>query len=375
LKLEGMKLFAGQNSAQIEGWVKTDRETPQVNVSVQSRSIRLDELLMAASPPAKPQETAKGDGGAPGQVSAQGPGGRKELEPIALKLNVDATVDIDQTRYKGISISHFRSRYELKNNVLNVPYLKGRTLSGAFALQGSVDLGQRGTRYHGTADLSGVRIEEMVDAFAPKARGKLFGALSGRAEVSGAGTLPENVKRNLKGKGAFAVQDGVLKNAELSAGLLAFLGLQELREIPMEKADGTFTISEGIVHLATQIGSKDMTIHETGTISMDESLDLAVLVKVSERLSLRLARSPSLSGVLTDEKGWTGVPLRVGGTLSRPSYGIDTKAVGRKVRDSLQKKIGEELFKRLPGAQGKPPGTDQEKGGGTGDFLKGLFGR
>jgi hypothetical protein len=130
-----------------------------------------------------------------------------------------------------------------------------------------------------------------------------------------------------------------------------------------------------MVNLATQIGSKDLILHETGTIGMDESLDLAVLVKVSERLTPRLARSPSVSGFLTDEKGWTGVPLRVGGTLSKPSYGIDTKAVGRKVRESLQKKIGEELFKRLPGTQGKPSGTDQERGSDPGDFLKGLFGR
>jgi len=347
ITLEDLKLIAGQNTADISGSVRNYKDNPDLSINIKSKAIDLDDLLVSAPSSAKSQETAKGDEKEKGQTSAKGDDGKKEPEPMHLKLKVNATLDIDKTRYKGISISNFKSRYELKNNVVTIPYLKGNMLSGAFALKAAVDLAKKGTRYNMTSDLNGVKIEEMVNAFAPKAKGKLFGTLSGKAEISGAGTLPVNVKRNLKGKGAFAIKDGSLKNSELSAGLLTILGLQELREIPIDKATGHFTITDGMVNLTTLIGSKDMTIDETGTVGMDEKLDLGILVKVSNRLAPKLVSQSSIASFLSGEKGWTSLPLRVGGTISRPWYGVDTRAVGRKVREGVQKKIGEELFKIL----------------------------
>jgi hypothetical protein len=226
-------------------------------------------------------------------------------------------------------------------------------------------------------DLGGVKIEEIINAFAPKAKGKLFGVLSGKAAISGAGTLPVNVKRNLKGEGTFAIKDGSLKNAELSAGLLAILGLQELREIPIDTANGRFKISDGIVNLTTLIGSKDMMIDETGTVGMDERLDLGILVKVSDRLASKVASKvvsqSSINKILSDEKGWTSVPLKVGGTISKPSYGIDTKALGKKVREGAEKKVGEELYRILQKDKKQSSGTEQKKSSSP-IKLRDLFG-
>ena len=75
-------------------------------------------------------------------------------------------------------------------------------------------------------------------------------------DASGAGSLAASIKRNLKGKGAFSVKDGKIRNAKVSSGLLAFLGLQDLREIPMDKADGSFTIADSTMHLTSMISSR-----------------------------------------------------------------------------------------------------------------------
>jgi len=225
------------------------------------------------------------------------------------------------------------------------------------------------------ADLNGVRIEEIINAFAPKARGKLFGALSGRAAITGAGTLPVNVKRNLKGNGKFTINNGVLKNSELVAGLLTILGLRDMKEIPIEKANSQFTISDGTVNLTTLIGSRDMMINETGTVGMDEKLDLGILVKVSDRLAPKVVSQSSIAKFLSGEKGWTSVPLRVKGTISKPSYGIDTQAVGRKVGEGLQKKAEEELRKILLKEQKKSSGTQQNKSSSPRDLIRDIFGK
>jgi AsmA protein len=363
ISLEGLKLVAGQNRADISGSVRNYMEYPDVNVNIKSQYISLDDLIVPASDSAKEQETAKGN-----DV-------RKEPEPMDLKLTLNASLDIDKTVYKGISITDFRSRYDLKNNVFNISYLKGNTLSGAFALKASLNLAQKGTTYNMSADLNGVKIEEIINAFAPKAKGKLFGILSGKAAVSGLGTIPVNVKSNLKGNGEFAIKDGSLKNAELSAGLLTILGLKDMREIPIDKANGNFTISNGIVNLTTLISSKDISIDETGTVGMDEKLDLGILVKVLERLAPKLVSQSSIATFLSGEKGWTSLPLRVGGTISKPSYGIDTRAVGKKVKESVQKKVGEELQKILFKDKSKTSTTEQKKSSSPAESLRELLGK
>jgi uncharacterized protein involved in outer membrane biogenesis len=363
ISLDGLKLIAGQNIADLSGSVRNYSDYPDVTINIRSKYIALDDLLAKSPISAKSQEDTKGD-----EV-------KKEPEPMNLKLKVNVSMDMDKTVYKGISITNFTSRYELKDNVFNVPYLKGNTLSGAFALKASLNLAQKGTTYNVTADLNAVKIEEIVNAFAPKVKDKLFGILSGKATVSGAGTVSVNLKRNLKGNGEFTIKEGTLKNAELSAGLLAILGLQELKEIKIDKANGNFTISNGIVNLTTLINSKDMSIDETGTVGLDEKLDLGILVKVSDRLAPKLVSQSSISTFLSSEKGLSSIPLRVGGTISNPSYGIDTKFIGKKVTEGLQKKVGEELQKILLKDKNKSSGTEQQKSSSPADRLIEIFGK
>jgi uncharacterized protein involved in outer membrane biogenesis len=256
-----------------------------------------------------------------------------------------------------------------------VSSLKGNTLSGAFAFSGGADLAHRGMRYNLNADLSGVKIEDVLNAFAPKVKGKLVGTLSGKTAITGAGTLPANLKRNLKGNGEFAIQNGALKNNEVSAGLLAILGLQDMKEIPMDKANGNFTIANEIINLKTVIISKDISIDETGTIGLNEKLDLGIMVKVSDRLAPKLVSQSSITQFLSTEQGWTSLPLRVGGTISKPSYGVDMRVVGKKVGEKVQQKVGEELRKILQRDQTQTTGAGDPKSVTPADRLKDLFGR
>jgi AsmA protein len=349
ISLEGMKLIAGQNEARISGSVKNYREYPDVSLAVQSGLISLDDLLGTAPASERPPK------------SAETHPVKKEPEPKNLKLKADVSLDIAKTVYRGIAIHDFSSRYELKNNVFSVPYLKGKTLSGAFFIKGAVDLAQRGTAYNVSADFNGVKLEDIVSAFAPKAKDKLFGTLSGKAVFSGSGTVWENLKRNLKGSGTFAVHDGTIRNTEIGEELLALLGLRDLKEIKMDTANGDFTIADGNVNLKTVIRSKDMTLDEAGAIGLDQRLNLSVLVKVSDRLAPKLVSQSSIAQFLSNEKGWTSLPLRVGGTLSQPSFGVDMKYVGKKVTEELQKKVGEEFQKILLKDKSKATSGEKEQ--------------
>ncbi len=320
-----------------QGTFDYHKEHPELNIGIRSSFLDLDRLFVSVPPSQKPRQIAESG-------SAE-----KEFGPMNLKLKISASLEVDKARYKGIEITSFKSRCELKDNIFRITDMRGNSLSGDFALQATVDLNQQGTRYNMNADLNSIRLEELVNAFAPKAKGKLFGSLYGKAEFSGTGTLPANRKRNLKGKGSFLIKDGVIKNAEVSTGLLTILGLQDLREIQIQKADGRFTVADRLMHLSSLISSKDLILDEKGTIGFDESLDIGIVAKVSEKLTPRLVSQSAISHFLFKEKGWTSVPLRVSGTISKPSYTIDPKAVGKRAVENIPKKIGEGLFKGLFG--------------------------
>jgi AsmA protein len=365
ITLDGIKLVAAESSAEITGQIRNYSDNPDIQINLTAKTLDLDAIV---SPGQKPDAEKPS---APPQKKEE-----KEFEPINKKVRAAGSVAIDKILYKGITVQNFRTAYDFRDNNLRISSMTGNTLSGSFRLQSAVDLSKRGTSYTMNADINGVRLEDITAAFVPKAKDTLYGALHGKMDFAGAGTLKESIKRNLRGKGNFSVKDGKIKNARISSGLLGFLGLQDLREIIMDKADGTFTVSDSIVNLISLITSKDLILDEKGTINMDEQLDLGVLVKASEKLSPKMLSQSSIAQFLSEEKGWTSIPLRVSGTVTNPSYSIDMKYAGKKATEKLQKKAEEEIFRALSGdkqKKDKAPPQDKKKGGSTEDLLKDFF--
>ncbi len=365
IHFDNIRLIAGESSADVSGQIRNYGREPDLRVSIKAKALNLDAL------------TSTGQTSVPGKVAA--PSSKKEekeFEPMSkTKMRAEGSVAIDNLTMKGVSIQNFRTAFEFRDNILKIPSVTGNTLSGSFTLQSAIDLSKRGTVYTLNADTNGIKLEDITKAFAPKAQETLYGSLYGKMNLSGAGTLKENIKRNLKGKGAFTIKNGKIKNAQISSSLLAFLGLQDLREIPMDKADSAFTIANSIVNLTTLITSKDLILDEKGTIGMDEGLDLGIIVKVSEKLAPKLISQSSISQFLSEEQGWTYIPVRVSGSITKPSYSIDMRYVGKKATEKLLKKAGEGLFKNLPGDKGKAQPQEQKKGSSPEDFLRGIFGK
>jgi uncharacterized protein involved in outer membrane biogenesis len=367
ISFDSIKLVAGASSADITGQIRNYSAEPDIQMNVTAKNLDID----AMKSPGRKSET--GTVAAPSTKKDE-----KEIEAMQkIKLRAAGSVVIESILVKGISIKNFRTAYEFRNNVLRIPSMTGDTLNGSFRVRSAVDLSRQGTAYTLNTDTNGIKLEDITAAFAPKAKDILYGSLYGRMEFSGSGTLMENIKRNLKGKGAFTVKDGKIKNAKISSGLLAFLGLQDLREIPMDKADSSFTVADSVVNLTSLITSKDLIIDEKGTIGMDERLDLSVLVKASEKLSPKLLSQSSVSQFLSGEKGWTSIPLKVGGAVTKPVYSVDIQRAGKKATETLQKKAEEELFKALSGdkkKKDKAQPQEKKKSDSPEKLLKGLFG-
>lgn len=359
---KSMRLVAGDSSADISGGITNYSTNPDIRVDLTSPMLNLDSIM-----PAK----GKSPSAAPSAKKAE----EKEFGPLKTNISAEGNVKVEKMLFRGVTVRNLKAHYLFRNNVFTLASFTGNTLSGSFSARSTVDLSRKGTAYTLSASTEGIKLEDITAAFAPKAKGMLFGSLSARADMSGAGSVGESIKRNLKGKGTFSVKDGEIKNAPVSEGLLSILGLQSLKEIPIQKAAGSFSISGGIIDLKSVIAGKDLAMDETGTIGMNQDLNMAVLVKVSDKLSPGLLKQSGISRFISEEKGWTEVPLKLTGTISKPSYGVDTRALAGQATRKIRKRAEEEIFKAISGGKKKEkqPSGAEKKGTSPEDLLKGFF--
>jgi AsmA protein len=365
-----LTVVAGDNRAAIELKASNLFGRP-INVSsrVTSERFLLDPLL--AGTPAPAAEEAKKPAPAPTPTPA-------EIGPFDLPLRADGRIQIGQTVYKGLAAENLDLHYHLEKNVLTVEQLTGRVARGSFDQTARVDLGKKGLDYTTRFVLKDVQADALVNAFAPKAAGTVFGTLNLNADLSGRGTLPETLKRNLSGSGAFLIADGKLTGAGLVQGLANFVNLEELRTLNFRRAKGAFTVTNGKISLNSDFSGSDVRFSPLGTVDLDGALDLALDLRLSPSLTGKLDRRGNVAQFFTDAEGWGQLPLKAKGTLGAPRFTFDSSAVKGKVkekaREELEKKLQGKVFDKLAPKEGEGESREPAKQL-LEEGLKKLFGR
>jgi AsmA protein len=370
---DNLSLKLGDNTADIS-FKASNLFTKPIVVSslVTSERFLLDPLLNAGASPvvADGQKT-----GVPGTSS--GEGSAEEIGPFDLPIKLDGEVRIGQTVYQGLNIDNFLMRYRLVDNVLTIETLTGKVAGGTFNKTATVDLRKKGLVYKAKLNLASVQADPIIKAFAPKAAGTIFGGLSLDADFNGQGTLPEAIRNGLSGKGDFVVSDGRLTGSSLLEGLADFVSLDELRDLDFSQTKGNFTIQNGKILMNGNFTGKEVRMSPSGSIGLDGALSLNLGARLAPKLTAKLDRKGEVAQFFTDQEGWSELPLKVAGTLSRPKFSFDSTAVKSKVKEKalseLQKKLEEKVFDKLDSKGDGDQAQDPTKKI-INDALKGLFG-
>lgn len=367
LSAKDLQLQAGENTANIDFQAKNLFGKPII-LSSQIRSERflLDPLLKT------------GAGAAGGEDAAGAVEGGGEMGPMDLPLSADGTVRIAQTTYKGLAMENFELDYRLEKNILTISKMTGKAAGGVFEQTARIDLGKPGLGYDSQVSIKALQAEPFLQAFAPAMAGKVFGALSLETTLSGTGTKPEALKRNLTAKGNLLLDQGRLTGAGLVAELATFLNLPELQEINFREGKGSFTVNQGKVTLKGDLESNDLRMAPKGTVGLDGSLNVSLDARLAPALTAKLDRKGKVSQFLTDKEGWAQLPLQVTGTASAPQFAFDTSAVKGQLKEraveEVQKKLQEKVFDKLLPTKEAAPGEPAPAKQQLKETLKGLFG-
>jgi AsmA protein len=355
----------GSSSFQVTGSVRDYLREQKIKLNLSSGNLVLDEVI-----PAFATLGEKGSQKA-APVKAEKP---QEAEPLDLKMTADGEVWIDTAVYRGLRMKDFFMAYQFRNNRFEVREMTASAGEGKFSLQSLVDFSKPGYTYNLDSSIDSLLAHEVVNAFFPKARDTIFGVLSLNLALSGKGTLPGNMKKNLVGNGDFTVRDGKITNSKVPEELARFLGIDELKTIILKEARGTVNIQNGIARLDSVFSSDDIKLDPSGDIGLDETLDLSFDLKLSGPLTERATLNSGIAQYIRDEEGWGTVPLVVSGRFSEPSYGIDIEKAGKRVLQKKTEKLIEDLLKKdkdkkqpRDGKDGKVPAAPLD------DVLKQLF--
>lgn len=361
-ELIDLKLDAstGRNKAELTGSVRNYFENQDIKMDVYSKKLYIDELIPAPAAVketgALPEKDKAGDEKTP----------QKEAEPLELKLKAEGTVKVDSAEFKGLTMSNFVMKYIFKENKLTISRMTANAGKGELGLKSSVDLSKPGYEYDLACDIDSLHADEIVNALFPAAKDTVFGVLSLDLSMKGAGTLPENIKKNLVADAGFNIKDGKLTNAELTKKFSGFLDIAELETINLREAKGTVQVRDRVAKLESVFFSDDLAMDPKGTIGLDETLDLEFELRLSPRLTDK-AVSSKVGTYLKDDEGWGVLPLTVAGTFSNPSFAVDVEKAGKRAIKKEADKFIDKLIEK---------NIDEDKKDELApvkDLIKGLF--
>jgi AsmA protein len=196
--------------------------------------------------------------------------------------------------------------------------------------------------------------------------------------LQGRGTQWQSLSKRLNGQGDMLVSDGRVISPGLVKGLAGFLQLPNMNEIAFSNFKGNVIIVDGKVKLDSSINSDEIKLFPKGDIGLDGLLNLSLDTRLSPQVAARLDSRGKVSKYLTDDQGWSQVPLLVTGSYESPSFGLDPKGLKSQAKKALTDKLGKELNKLLGGSDAKQDGTDaagdDSKADPAGQLLQKLFG-
>ncbi|MEE8428872.1 MAG: AsmA family protein [Gammaproteobacteria bacterium] len=340
---------------------------PVIQIDLNLDAIDLDRYL----PP-----SSKGQGPAtPAASAAAGIG----MLPVDLlrDLNLSGTLNIGTLKAFGIRSSDVKLAVKARDGKLRLHPASAKMYDGAYRGDVAVDVSGPKPRLSMNESVSNVQVGPLLKDLTGD--DKLSGTANVKIKLGGVGNDLPALRRTLNGNLSFSFADGAIKGVNIAQLIRAAKAKLEGKSLPQgqgpnqtdfSELSGTATVTNGVVRNEDfEVKSPLLRMTGKGKVSLPaETIDYLLTVKLVGSLKGQGGEGlASLTGI--------GIPVRVGGTFSKPTYRPDLvaalgDAVKAKVDESkkeLQEKLAEELEERLKDK------LDDQLIEQLKDGLKGLF--
>ncbi len=349
------------DDTRIDGSARVDSfAAPAIRFALKVDGIDLDRYL--------PPETAAETTAQPATGGAAGAGGGEEPLPLeALRsLNLDGKLEVGKLTAFNLQSSNIVIQIKANNGLLRVNPLGANLYAGQYHGDITLDARKDTPRIAINEQVSGVQAGPLLQDLTGEAR--VLGTADVTAKLSGTGANADAIKKTLNGTTSFSFTEGSVKGVNIAALIRKAQAKlkgqpappeQEPNQTDFSTMQGTATVSNGVVRnddLLLQ--SPLLRITGKGQVSLPaETIDYTLTTKFVGSLEGQGGKS------LEELKG-VSIPVRVGGTFSKPTYVPD---LGAALKEAVKAKVEEKAEEQKQKLQEKFGDELQDK------LLKGLF--
>jgi len=300
-----LDVLAGKDRISLKGAVKDYFKSPDMRLDVYARELDLDRLMPAGAvtKPSKGEVKGKPVSFEKMPAKASGP---------ASMLRASGVINVDAAKYRSYRIKDFKMAYAYQNGLVTLNPL-------GFSLAGGEKV-----------NVEGVVKGDMHFRYEP-----------------GRGGSTEGIKKTASGKEKVDLHTCEVKQSAISDAIALFTGLPDLKNPRFDRATFDVTIRDQRLFIEGLMQSNLLKLDPKGMIDFDTRIDMLTDLKLSPSLSARLPAG-RVTEYLKDEQGWTTIPLKIGGTVDKPSVGINQAAMGRHLGRGIKGLIEKSLSQDRP---------------------------
>ena len=284
-------------------------------------------------------------------------------------LDAEGDINIAALRHGKVLVENLAVHLSLKDNRLNVDPAVAELYGGTVNATAAADLASAGPTFNATTSVAKVQIGKLLAAVDPKLKDSLTGTafldLTAKGEGGDLGALSSRTKLELK--------EGKMVSHPLVQKFTEMFKMKEYRTLNFYSVLADVGTEGGVANIDSLVfrGHK-LQATGKGTVGLvDPALDMRLVVALPRDVASKVVGNKQVVDALTDGEGWTRLPMRLTGSPSAPSYGVDSKALekvaAKALEDKGKKLLEESVLKDVP--------LDENTKGVLDQGLKSLFGR
>ena len=293
-----LKTALGKDSLDLTATVKDYLKAPEITANLYSKELDLEKWVGLGGEEKAPKKPPSKEPARPKEKPV------KPSEPTKdLKLKASGAMKVDVAKYQGYILKGLNLTYQYINGVVKIEPL-GLQFSGGDVYNTE---GNLGGKFH----FNSARVQE-----------------------------------TLKGDADLKLGKGVIKGSPIFEKISSLTGIKALKEPVLEEGSFRFDFKEEKVFLDGFIRSALFRLSPKGYMGFDQKMDIPVELKVAPELSKSLSKELAKMKFMTDEQGWTVIPLQVKGTAEKPEVTLDTGKLVKQAIPELTREIEKKLFQK-----------------------------
>jgi AsmA protein len=365
-------LKASLDDTRFDGTARVDSfDAPAIRFAIKVDGIDLDRYLPPpdaakdTTEPSAAKETS--DHPAAGGGKTAGGGGEEALPLDALRsLNVDGRLEVGKLTAFNLQSSHIVLQIKSDKGLLRLNPLGANLYAGQYQGDITLDVRKDTPRIAVNEKLSSVQAGPLLQDLTGEAR--IQGIADVTAKLTGSGMSADAIKQTLNGTTSFSFTEGSIQGVNIASLIRKAQAKLKGQPAPVEPLpnqtdfsmmQGTATVSDGMVRNEDLLlQSPLLRMSGKGQVSLPrETIDYTLTTKLVGTLE-------GQGGKSLEELRGVAIPVRVGGTFSKPTFAPD---LGAALSEAAKARLEEKVEEQKQKLQEKLGDELQDK------LLKGLF--